>query len=63
MHLFTVSLGNAFGDNALIKATDQLLNRLTITSFYFHMRWTAIDEKNRPRQLVAAEMTFRSVPP
>ena len=37
-HLFAVGLGDALGNDTLVKAAKQLFNALTITAFDFHAR-------------------------
>lgn len=36
MHLLAIGLSNALGDHTLVKAADQLLDRLAFASFYSH---------------------------
>ncbi len=36
MHLFAICLGNALGNNALVKAANQLLDSFTFATFYPH---------------------------
>lgn len=44
MHLFAIGLGDSLGNNAFIKAANQLFNTFTISSFYTH-RFARLDER------------------